>query len=132
MEKKKQFKILVMIPNLGRGGAQQVYRDQLRFLSNHHQTLGCVFNWEDTFEDDRSYNIISLDIPAGKNIVTKIIFFWKRVFAVRKIKNDYNIDFSISHLEGADYINILSKRTEKVICWVHGTKKFDENIQGII
>ena len=130
--KKKQVRLLIIIPNLGRGGAQQVFRDQLNFFFNRYNTLGCVFNWDDTFEDDRSTNIISLDIPAGKNWIGKIYFFLKRVYAMRQIKKNHKIDFSISHLEGADYVNLFSKRKEKVICWIHGTKRFDENIEGAL
>lgn len=124
--------ILLLIPNLGRGGAQQVFRDQLQFFSTNFNTIGCIFNWDDTFADDRSPNIISLNIPAGKNWLSKITCFWKRVIALRKIKKQHNINFSISHLEGADYVNLLSKRNEKVICWIHGSKTFDENIGGTL
>jgi glycosyltransferase involved in cell wall biosynthesis len=27
---------------------------------------------------------------------------------------------------------LLSKRKEKIICWIHGTKSFDKNIQGVL
>jgi glycosyltransferase involved in cell wall biosynthesis len=128
----KKASLLLMIPNLGRGGAQQVFRDQLQFYSRHFNTIGCVFNMDDSFKDDKSSNIISLDIPAGRNTISKIICFFKRVAGIRRIKKQYNVNFSISHLEGADYVNILSKRKEKTICWIHGTKAFDENIQGTL
>src|SRR5687768_7156924 len=124
--------ILLIIPNLGRGGAQQVFRDQLHFFSEHFNVIGCVFNWDDTFEDDRMSNMVSLDVPAGRGALGKIYSFIKRIFVLRTIKKKYNVSFSISHLEGADYVNILSKRKEKTICWVHGTKAFDENISGTL
>ena len=124
--------ILLIIPNLGKGGAQQVFRDQLQFYSKKYTTIGCVFNWDGAFEDDRDSNIFSLDIPAGKNWLSKIRCFWRRVVAVRKIKKRHNIDFSISHLEGADYVNLFSRQNENVICWIHGSKMFDENIEGAL
>src|SRR5687767_2781547 len=113
--------ILIIIPNLGKGGAQQVFRDQLHFFATHSNVIGCVFNWDDVFEDDRLPNIISLNVPAGNNMLSKIYCFLKRISALREIKKKNKIDFSISHLEGADYTNILSKRKEKIICWIHGT-----------
>lgn len=131
-EAKSNVKILILIPNLGRGGAQQVFRDQLQFFSKNSDTLGCVFNWHDAFPDERHSNIISLDIPAEKNFRGKVTCFWKRVIALRKIKKQHNITLSISHLEGADYVNLLSKRNEKVICWIHGSKMSDENIEGVL
>src|SRR5688572_17901207 len=122
--------ILLIIPNLGKGGAQQVFRDQFHFFSAHYNVVGCVFNWDDTFEDDRIPNLVSLDVPAGRGALGKIHSFVKRILRLRSVKKKYHVDFSISHLEGADYVNILSKRQEKIICWIHGTKAFDENIQG--
>jgi glycosyltransferase involved in cell wall biosynthesis len=124
--------ILIIIPNLGRGGAQQVFRDQLHFFATHYNVIGCVFNWDDSFADDRNGSIVSLDVPAGKNWVDKILSFRKRVAAIKKIKKENRIDVSISHLEGADYVNLLSKQNEKVVCWVHGSKSFDENIEGAL
>lgn len=132
MDHSKQIKLLVIIPNLGRGGAQQVFRDQLQLYSTHFQTLGCVFNFDDSFKDDQGPNILSLNVPAGKNILSKIVCFFKRIVALRKIKREYNISVCISHLEGADYVNLLSKRKEKIICWIHGSKASDENIEGVL
>jgi glycosyltransferase involved in cell wall biosynthesis len=124
--------ILLIIPNLGRGGAQQVFKTQLDYYSKRFTTIGCVFNWEDSFEEDRKLNIVSLDIPAGKNILSKLYFFWKRISSVNKLKKKFQVTISISHLEGADYVNILSRENDKIITWIHGTKQFDENISGIL
>src|SRR5918993_2580899 len=132
MPGRSPIKILLLIPNLGRGGAQQVFRDQLQFYSKHFMTIGCVFNWDDAFPEDRQLNIVSLDIPAGTTWLSKLVCFWKRVIAVRKIKKQHRIDVCISHLEGADYVNILSKVNDKTICWIHGSKIFDANIMGTI
>lgn len=104
----------------------------MEFYAKHYNVIGCVFNWDDSFEDDRNGCIISLDVPAGKNWAGKILSFWKRVAALKKIKKENHIDVSISHLEGADYVNLLSKQNEKVVCWVHGSKSFDENIEGAL
>src|SRR5688572_32361440 len=125
-------KILLIIPNLGRGGAQQVFRDQLQFYSQYYETKGCVFNFDDSFNDDKTPNIISLNVPAGSNFFSKLVCFCKRIIALRKLKKLYAFDFCISHLEGADYVNLLSRRKEKVICWIHGSRIFDENIEGVL
>jgi glycosyltransferase involved in cell wall biosynthesis len=124
--------LLLLIPNLGRGGAQQVFNDQLRFYS-HFQATGCVFNWDGAFVEETNLNIVSLDVPAGKNFISKLLNFFKRVKAARALKRKLNINVTISHLEGADYVNILSKiKGERIICWVHGSKIFDENIEGTL
>lgn len=122
--------LLLLIPNLGAGGAQKVFREQVKFYRQHFEVTACVFNLEGSFETDRELNVISLDVPGGNNPVSKTWFFVQRILKLRKLKRKLNIKISISHLEGADYVNILSATGEKVICWIHGTKRFDENIEG--
>jgi glycosyltransferase involved in cell wall biosynthesis len=122
--------ILIIIPNLGRGGAQRVFLEQMDFYSKHFSTIGCVFNWDDSFLSDQKSTIISLNVPAGKNLFQKVFLFFVRIIRLRKVKKKYKVNFSISHLEGADYVNILSRQEDTIFCWVHGTKKFDENIAG--
>jgi glycosyltransferase involved in cell wall biosynthesis len=124
--------ILLIIPNLGAGGAQKVYYQQLRLLQEDNRIIGCVFNFEGMVAEENVSNIISLDVPAGKNFITKAYFFLLRIRRLSKLKERMNIDLSISHLEGADYVNILSKHREEVIIWIHGTKQHDKNIQGML
>ena len=38
----------------------------------------------------------------------------------------------VSHLEGADYVNLLSKGPEKVVLCIHGSKLHDGNITGLV
>jgi glycosyltransferase involved in cell wall biosynthesis len=126
-------RILIIIPNLGRGGAQQIFRQQMQYLSHDYEVTGCVFNWNGSFGEDKKLHVISLDVPAGMNFLAKAWFFCKRISALLKIKKQYSIDIAISHLEGADYVNLLSRVKKcKAICWIHGTKKHDENISGFL
>ena len=125
-------KVMLIIPNLGRGGAQRVFWQQLDFFSGHFDTVGCVFNWDGSFESDKNRNVISLNVPAGETVFQKFFFFIARIRALRRLKKEMSINISISHLEGADYINILSRRKELIVCWIHGTKKHDENIEGLL
>jgi glycosyltransferase involved in cell wall biosynthesis len=125
------LKVLLLIPNLGRGGAQKVFHHQLKFLSDGFEVIGCVFNWSGAFPEDHNKQIISLNVPEGRTYFSKLWYFILRVIRLRRIKRQNQIDVSISHLEGADYVNLLSRCNDKVICWIHGTKKYDENISGL-
>lgn len=125
-------RVLIIIPNLGRGGAQKVFHQQRNYLSQHFEVVGCVFNWDGAFPEDRLPNMYSLQVPGGTSIFSKFLNFCKRVYRLRKLKKEHRIDVSISHLEGADYVNILSKTNEKIICWIHGSKKHDGNINGLM
>lgn len=126
-----RLKLLIIIPNLGRGGAQRIYHQQLKHLAPYFDVQGTVFNWDGAFDEDKTEATLSLDVPGGRTWAHKIYYFFLRIVRLRKLKREKNIDISISHLEGADYVNILSRRSEKVICWIHGTKKFDKNIKGL-
>lgn len=128
----EKTRILLIIPNLGMGGAQRVFHQQLALLSPHFNVQGCVFNWDGALDEDKTNGILSLEVPAGRTWIRKISYFVLRVIRLRKIKRQMNIQVSISHLEGADYINLFSSGSDKVICWIHGTKKFDRNIKGIL
>jgi glycosyltransferase involved in cell wall biosynthesis len=123
-------RVLMVIPNLGTGGAQKVFRQQMHFLSLHCDLVTCVFNREGFLPEDFDRDIKSLDVPGGKNVITKITYFFLRVARLRRLKKMHSIDVCISHLEGADYVNLLSRRRDKMICWIHGSKRFDQNISG--
>ena len=127
-----RLNVLIIIPNLGRGGAQQVYRQQIHYLCAYFNVIGCVFNWDEAFEGDRSLEVISLEVPGGRTLLQKFYYFILRIVRLRKLKKKKKIDVAISHLEGADYINLLSGRSERTICWIHGTKKHDSNIEGVM
>ncbi len=125
----KTIRLLLIIPNLGAGGAQRVFHQQLSTLPADFLVSACVFNWDGSYPSDRKPNIFSLDVPAGKNYAGKFYYFLMRIIRLRRLKRKHNIDVSVSHLEGADYVNVLSG-FGKTVCWVHGSKKFDQNISG--
>lgn len=124
--------LLLIIPSLIKGGAEKVLLEQHAFYATHANTLGCVFNWDFVTDEALKSSFISLDVPAGKNVAQKIFYFFLRIWRLRKLKREHNVDISISHLEGADYINILSRRRERIVCWIHGTKQHDQNISGLV
>ena len=130
MERKR---ILVFITNLSFGGAQRVFSEQSLLLSKRHDVVECVFNLADGYAFPTKNKIFDLKVPAGKNIFDKLIRFYQRVTRLNRVKETLGTEICISHLEGADYINILSKRKgEQTVCWIHGSKLFDENIEGLL
>lgn len=125
-------RVLLIIPNLGRGGAQKVFFQQFHLLQQSFDVSGCVFNWDGALVSEKLPGIHSLDVPGGRNAFEKVYYFIKRIIELRKLKIRLRIDVSVSHLEGADYINLFSKSNDKVLCWIHGTKIYDQNISGSI
>ena len=122
----------MLIPNLNFGGAQRVFYTTSLELSKHYRVVECVFNFESGHAFVTGNEIVSLDVGGGNNIILKFFQFLKRIRALRKLKKKLNPAICISHLEGADLINILSQHRESTITWVHGSKKHDENIEGFL
>ncbi|ALI99764.1 glycosyltransferase [Rufibacter tibetensis] len=122
--------ILLLIPNLGYGGAQRVFHDHSTELSKKYKVYDCVFNKDDGVAYPTSNELIDMQVPGGGNIFLKIYYFWLRIHRLKKIKKHYKIDVCISHLEGADYVNVLSKVGEKNVICVHGSKLHDKDISG--
>ncbi len=116
------------MPDYGVGGAQRVFSNQSKFLSEYFDVSLCVFNDEYTDAYECHGQKIVLNVNAGESLIEKVYFFCLRIWRLRKIKRDF--DFCISHLEGADFVNILSRRKEKIICCIHGTKFHDGEIKG--
>ena len=90
----------------------------------------CVFHTHVTTTYQVKVPLIDLDTPPTTNNAKKLWYIYRRVLALRNIKKKYKIDVTISFLEGADYLNILSKRREKVVVSIRGSKTSDGQISG--
>lgn len=123
-------KLLMVIPNLGLGGAQRAFHDHSVELTKYYDVTEAVFD----FDSDNLYpsgNLLeSLRVVGGGGPVRKIFNLFRRVSQLRQLKQRLGTDVCISHLEGADYVNLLSKGREKVILLIQGSKTHDRNISG--
>jgi glycosyltransferase involved in cell wall biosynthesis len=128
----EQKVVLLVITNLNFGGAQRVFYNLSVELSKKYKVVECVFNFDAGHTFKTGNEVISLDVKAGKGFFGKIYNFYLRCKRLREIKKTVKADICISHLEGADYVNILSRENEKVVCCIHGSKLHDENIEGPI
>jgi glycosyltransferase involved in cell wall biosynthesis len=128
---KRSFrKILIIIPELNRGGAQVSVLKLSVMLSKKHQVYLCVFHTEVTATYQVDVCLIDLDTPPTARRAKKLWYVHRRVQALRNIKKQHKIDTTISFLEGADYLNILSRRQDKVIVSIRGSKTSDGQISG--
>jgi glycosyltransferase involved in cell wall biosynthesis len=90
----------------------------------------CVFNADHGLVYPSGNELIDLKVPAGGTILQKVYYFVLRCICLKTIKKKYRIDVCISHLEGADYVNLLSRQGESAILCIHGSKLHDRNIRG--
>lgn len=123
-------KLLMVIPNLGLGGAQRAFHDHSVELSKHYEVTEAVFDFDSENLYPSGNPLESLEVVGGGSAVTKLSNFFKRVTKLRKLKQRLQTDVCISHLEGADYVNLLSKGPEKVVLLIQGSKTYDDNISG--
>ena len=109
------MRILLLTPNFGFGGAEKVFADHAVLLSEAgYEVKECVFNDTDKARVyDTGNDYFSLNVSGGGNSFSKVINFFKRIIRLNDINRRFKPDVVISHLEGADYINLLSKKRSK-------------------
>ncbi len=125
-------KILLIIPNLNFGGAQETFSKLSISLSKHHTVYNVVFNKSGMTDYLLGGELYDLNVSASNGYFNKVINFFKRVRRLSSLKRSLDITIAISFLEGADYVNILSRKGEIIISSIRGSKKYDQNIKGVI
>lgn len=120
----------MVIPNLGLGGAQRAFHDHSVELSKYYDVTEVVFDFDLENLYPSTNPLVSLKVQGGGSPVQKARNFFRRVTQMRRLKGELQPDICISHLEGADYVNLLSKGSEKVVLLIQGSKTYDDNING--
>ncbi|RFP66719.1 glycosyltransferase [Hymenobacter lapidiphilus] len=124
--------LLLLISNLGLGGAQRVFHDHSVELAKYYVVTEAVFNLDGGDMYPSGNEVRSLEVAGGGSPLDKIRNFGRRIGRLRALKRRLHTDVCVSHLEGADYVNLLSKGPEKVVLCIHGSKLHDGNITGLV
>lgn len=122
----------MIIPNRGMGGAQRAFHDHGVALREYYDVTEVIFNEDDPDLYPSGNPVRSLGVPGGGSPLAKMRNFRQRVERLRELKKELNCDVAISHLEGADYVNLLSKGREKTILLIQGSKVHDKEIKGAL
>nr|WP_236018680.1 glycosyltransferase [Hymenobacter sp. BT559] len=122
--------ILLLIPNLGMGGAQRVFHDHSVELAKRYTVTEAVFNLEGGDAYPSGNPVVSLEVSGGGGALEKTQNFWRRVKELRRLREKKRPAVVVSHLEGADYVNLLSGGPGKIVLCIHGSKLHDANING--
>ncbi len=123
---------MLISPEFGTGGAERSIANLSVLLSEYYDVHFVVFNLSKEPVYSTGGQVHSLNVPAGKSFPDKLIGLARRIKRVRKLKRELRIDVSISFLEGADYVNYLSRQHDKIIVSIRGSKEADEDISGIM
>ena len=84
--------LLLLIPNLGLGGAQRVFHDHSVELAKHYQVTEAVFNPEGGNMYPSGNKMLSLDVAGGGSAVEKIRNFGRRIGRLRALKRRLHTD----------------------------------------
>ncbi|MFP4466316.1 MAG: glycosyltransferase [Candidatus Goldiibacteriota bacterium] len=109
----KNKKIAIIIQHLSKGGAET----SAARLSKELKKSGfepVIILFKNIIDYNYAGRIITLEKNSGNFFLKKFSFFF-RLYKLRLIKKRERFSVSISFLENANLINILSRRNEKVI-----------------
>ncbi len=127
MEKKNSLNILILIPNLDIGGAQVSFKKLCNQLSEIYNVIPCVYTLP---QAENQFTQISKLNELTKQTSIKLIKFYRIYLSLKRLKRIHQIDVSISFMESANYLNVLTKSKEKVIISHRGSYLNDDEIKS--
>jgi glycosyltransferase involved in cell wall biosynthesis len=122
----------MLITNLTFGGAQRVFHDHSRLLGTAHDVTEAVFNAAEGYAFPTGNAVLSLDVPGGGGPLLKLAHFALRLSRLGSIRRRLQPAVTISHLEGADYVNLLAPGGGRTLLCIHGSKLHDARISGML
>jgi glycosyltransferase involved in cell wall biosynthesis len=122
--------IIMLIPELTMGGAQHSFARLAWALSVDYTIIPVVFDEGSNPFYLMPAEIRNLGTKLAQNNFSKILNAIKRFIELRKLKKNIQPIACISFLEGADYLNVLTKQKEKVIISIRGSKVHDPNMHA--
>lgn len=112
--------VAVIVPYLHSGGAERMAANLSLELQKKYNVYMIVFTDENiTYEYGGTLINIAIPPILEKDTFCRIKNALKRAIRIRKIKKQYHIDCAISHMDGANLVNVLSRRKDKIISVYH-------------
>ncbi len=128
----KRLRLLLLITNLGHGGAERVFHDHALALSVVHEVEEAVF---DAQQGERVYSTtLPLHSLRSSTWLTKIGPLGRllsRAVTLRRLVAERGFDVVVSHMDGANWVNVLSFSAAKKVLVVHGTVLRDDNVSFV-
>lgn len=114
MQRKKR--LLIIVPHLRDGGAQKSAARLSELLHEEFEIYILTFFSQQDFPIAYTYQgtHICLEQKVKRNPFSKIFNIFQRIYFLRKVKREKNIDVAVSYLHNAHTANVLSTVNEKV------------------
>lgn len=122
----------MLIPELTMGGAQHSFARLAWALSIDYNIIPLVFDEGSDPFYLMPAEVRNLGTKPSNSFISKIINATKRFIKLRRFKKSIQPTACISFLEGADYLNVLTKQKEKVIISIRGSKVHDPNMKAYL
>lgn len=106
--------IAIIVQKLKGGGAERTAANLSIALSEYYNVHVIVFDGQE-IKYPYGGTLHDIKIPPKDNYIAKIVNVFKRSRAVSRIKKKENIVSSISLMDGANLVNVLSKSADIVI-----------------
>ena len=125
-------KILMLIPELGYGGAEKSLVRVAKHLSGRHEVKVVVFQRQyarggyAAIDENHPFQIVELDRVAEPGMMKRWARRWR---LLRSLKSDSAV--TISFLTGANILNVLSGGPTRNVVSMQGSRKYDPNLGAI-
>lgn len=121
--------ILVLTPTLSGGGAERSTAIITKYLSSNYNVTIATYQ-KNGQEYDYNGELVNLNIPTDtSNPIKRLIIFFKRWHVIKRLKIDREINLTISNLENANLLNILTRKHSKTILTMRSFKS--QRVNGI-
>jgi glycosyltransferase involved in cell wall biosynthesis len=120
-------RILFVAPTLDYGGATSALLNVIALLSRRCEPHLCAFLPGETARPQDVAPLHLLDEGGPRGAVGR---WGRRIVGLRFLKRRLGVSACVSFLEGAHYVNVLSRQGERVVVSVRGSAEQDPHIQG--
>lgn len=127
----ERIKIGVIVWKLSGGGAEKVASTISSNLNKDRFLQTLITYTNDLAYPHRADTVINLNIPPQKGIHSKIMAYARRIKNLKDIKKRLDLDVTLSILDGANIVNLLSRKKDKVIISVHNNLSRNELTKGL-
>ena len=119
--KVNRLNILMLITEMGIGGAEKVFFDHVKAFSAVHHVIPCVYTtkgFDRNFQTEHAWEELD-DREVGGGSMGRLLYRRKRL---EQLVAKHQIDVCISHMEGPSILNGISRlgNCKKIIC-LHGS-----------
>jgi glycosyltransferase involved in cell wall biosynthesis len=110
-------KVAIIVPSLTGGGAEKVAANLSIHLSKRYSVH--IFIYENKITYDYAGKTYCANVVRSNHLFGKVISFFKKLAAIKRFKKQVGVDYSISFMPNANYINVLTKKKDKIIMSIH-------------